>query len=126
MFKLQFEIFYYFSVSRIFRSFKQRVEIGFRYLVHTFYMYKAMHISANHFDLLQFNAKCVSNPKRDSPQEMSIITLKGPPNIPKLKANSYTILKKGLLSKTALDYIFLVSCYYLSEIKVIIIITPPG
>ena len=58
-----------------------------------------MHISANHFDLLQFNAKCVSNPKRDSPQEMSIITLKGPPNIPKLKANSYTtsILKKGLL-----------------------------
>ena len=83
--------FYYFSVSRIFRSFKQRVEIGFRYLVHTFYMYKAMHISANHFDLLQFNAKCVSNPKRDSPQEMSIITLKGPPNIPKLKANSYIL-----------------------------------
>ena len=89
-----------------------------------------MPISANHFDLLlQFNAKCVCNPKRDSPQEMSIITLRGPPNIPKLKANSYTtytILKKGLLSKTALDYIFLVSCYYLSEIKVIIIITPPG
>ena len=89
-----------------------------------------MHNSANHFDLIQFNAKCVSNPKRDSPQEMSIITLKGPPNIPKLKANSYIlhtyILKKGLLSKTALDYIFLVSCYYLSEIKVIIIITPPG
>ena len=50
-----------------------------------------MHISANHFDLLQFNAKCVSNPKRDSPQEMSIITLKGPPNIPKLKANSYIL-----------------------------------
>ena len=86
-----------------------------------------MHISANHFDLLQFNAKCVCNPKRDSPQEMSIITLMGPPNIPKLKANSYTtytILKKGLLSKTALDYIvFLVSCHYLSQIKVIIIIT---
>ena len=78
-----------------------------------------MHNSANHFDLLQFNAKCVSNPKRDSPQEMSIITLKGPPNIPKLKANSYILLtyiytEKGIIEQNCIR--LYISCLMLLSI----------